>query len=351
MLLVLQFGLPDVYGAEVVRLVDRRDGRRQAAWRHCRPPGTNLAVSARRPARCGGRRPCDRGPGSLFIVGRARREDLPKTSGPRAAAVSLPPELRRNRGRELVKPLISGQRYCKIDYDGPMAPQVPLGYNTYSVRAMRWNDLQLLEYAASLKLDAVYLQDSVDPANNEPAHWKILKETAAQLGFELHGGDAGALPQTPDGMDATMSACTRASGTRWASVRSWSAFASRAIAPAMPPGPVEQDDGNHDPDAARDANGGDGRGGEVRHRESQGPVLLADAAGDRRRGQGFVGSYLDTGNPVFVMEDPLATVETLGPVAVMLHLRDSVVYETRRRRGGAVGPAGRRRGGFQADRR
>ncbi|HTX38859.1 MAG TPA: hypothetical protein VME43_27735, partial [Bryobacteraceae bacterium] len=63
-----------------------------------------------------------------------------------------------------------------------MAPQPPLGYNTYSVRAMRWNDLQLLEYAASLKLDAVYLQDSVDPANNDPAHWKILKETAARLG-------------------------------------------------------------------------------------------------------------------------------------------------------------------------
>lgn len=47
---------------------------------------------------------------------------------------------------------------------------------------MRWNDLKLLEYAASLKLDAVYLQDSVDPANNDPAHWKVLKETAARLG-------------------------------------------------------------------------------------------------------------------------------------------------------------------------
>ena len=46
-------------------------------------------------------------------------------------------------------------------------------------------------------------------------------------------------------------------------------------------------------------------------------------------GREFVGSYLDTGNPVFVMEDPLQAVETLGPVAVMLHLRDSVVYESR----------------------
>jgi hypothetical protein len=46
-------------------------------------------------------------------------------------------------------------------------------------------------------------------------------------------------------------------------------------------------------------------------------------------GKEFVGSYLDTGNPVFVLEDPMQTVETLGPLAVMLHLRDSAVYETR----------------------
>src|SRR5260370_15822236 len=80
----------------------------------------------------------------------------------------------------------------------------PLGFNAYSVRAMRWHDLRLLEYAASLKLDSVFLQDSLDPANNDPAHWKELKETAARLGLELHGGDAGALPPTPDRMDATM---------------------------------------------------------------------------------------------------------------------------------------------------
>jgi sugar phosphate isomerase/epimerase len=44
-------------------------------------------------------------------------------------------------------------------------------------------------------------------------------------------------------------------------------------------------------------------------------------------GKDFVGSYLDTGNPVFVAEDPLTTIEELGPVAVSFHLRDSVVYE------------------------
>src|SRR2546428_7904818 len=44
-------------------------------------------------------------------------------------------------------------------------------------------------------------------------------------------------------------------------------------------------------------------------------------------GKEFVGSYLDTGNPVFVAEDPATTIEELGPYAVSFHLRDSVVYE------------------------
>ena len=44
-------------------------------------------------------------------------------------------------------------------------------------------------------------------------------------------------------------------------------------------------------------------------------------------GKEFVGSYLDTGNPVFVAEDPRTTLEELGPYAVTFHLRDSVVYE------------------------
>ncbi|HEY3741890.1 MAG TPA: TIM barrel protein, partial [Bryobacteraceae bacterium] len=44
-------------------------------------------------------------------------------------------------------------------------------------------------------------------------------------------------------------------------------------------------------------------------------------------GKEFVGSYLDTGNPVFVLEDPLTTVEELGHLAVCVHLRDSVIYE------------------------
>ncbi len=209
-----------------------------------------------------------------------------------------------------------------------MDPHPPLGYNTYSVRAMRWNDVQLLEYAAGLKLDAVFLQDSVDPANNDPAHWKLLKETAARLGLVVHGGDAGALPRTPDGMDATMQRLRE--GIRHA-VGMGSKLVRFRVAgdrASLPPGPVEKTMETMVNTLRR-----------VRSEALDAGVKFAienhkdlfcwqtrqviDGAGKE-----FVGSYLDTGNPVFVMEDPLATVETLGPVAVMLHLRDSVVYET-----------------------
>ncbi len=209
-----------------------------------------------------------------------------------------------------------------------MDPHPPLGYNTYSIRATRWHDLQLLEHAATLKLDAVYLQDSIDPANNDPAHWKELKDAASRLGLRLDGGDAGALPRTSDGMPATLQrmrdGIRHAVGVGSKLVR----FRVAGDRASLPPGPVEKTMET----MIRTLR-------EVRSEALDAGVKFAienhkdlycwqtrqviDGAGKE-----FVGSYLDTGNPVFVMEDPLSTVETLGPVAVMLHLRDSIVYET-----------------------
>jgi 3-oxoisoapionate decarboxylase len=194
---------------------------------------------------------------------------------------------------------------------------------------MRWQDLALLEYAAGLKLDAVYLQDSIDPGNDDPAHWRELKEAAARLDLELEGGDAGALPRTADGMPATLARLRQgirhAVGVGSKLVR----FRVAGDRASMPPGPVE----SVMETMIRVLR-------TVRTEAMDAGVKFAienhkdlfcwqtrqviDGAGKE-----FVGSYLDTGNPVYVMEDPLVTVETLGPVAVMLHLRDSVVYESR----------------------
>src|SRR5437763_4805477 len=79
-----------------------------------------------------------------------------------------------------------------------------LGLNTYSIRALRWNDLQLLEYAASLKLDAIFLQDSIDPGTNDPPHWKEIKDATQRLGLHLETGGGAVLPATPGAIDRSV---------------------------------------------------------------------------------------------------------------------------------------------------
>jgi 3-oxoisoapionate decarboxylase len=44
-------------------------------------------------------------------------------------------------------------------------------------------------------------------------------------------------------------------------------------------------------------------------------------------GKDYVGACLDTGNPMWVVEDPQVTLEVLAPYTVTTHIRDSVVFE------------------------
>jgi sugar phosphate isomerase/epimerase len=44
-------------------------------------------------------------------------------------------------------------------------------------------------------------------------------------------------------------------------------------------------------------------------------------------GKDYVAACLDTGNPMWVMEDPMTTLEVLGPYTVTTHIRDSILFE------------------------
>jgi 3-oxoisoapionate decarboxylase len=194
---------------------------------------------------------------------------------------------------------------------------------------MRWDDRKLLEYTAGLKLDAVFLQDSIDPGTNDPAHWQAVKEQAASLGLHLETGTGASLPRTPERFAASQKilrdAVRRAAAMGSPIVRTLVASDRHAL----PPGPAAQ----HIETMVKllrsvrpEAMDAGVKFAIENHKDLlcwETRQLIEEA------GKEFVGSYLDTGNPVFVLEDPLYTVETLGPLAVTLHLRDSVVYETR----------------------
>src|SRR4051794_33296260 len=84
------------------------------------------------------------------------------------------------------------------------ASHIPMGLNTYCLRAMKWNDVQLIDYTAGLKMDAIFLQDSLDPEAMVPAHWPKIKDYADSKGLHLETGTGAVLPRSPADFDAAV---------------------------------------------------------------------------------------------------------------------------------------------------
>ena len=204
----------------------------------------------------------------------------------------------------------------------------PLGINTYCLRFLKWNDRQLMDYCAKQKLDAVFLQDSLDPGAMDPNHWAEVRAWSKDLGFHIETGGGALLPKRAEDLPRSVAQLRK-------NIERAKAMGSpivRALLAgdrySMPDnGPVEP----HMETGIKILR-------EVRSQAMDAGLKIAIEnhkelmAWQTRQvietaGKEFVGSYLDTGNPVFVAEDPATTVEELGPLAVTFHLRDSVVYE------------------------
>src|SRR5215471_3833780 len=65
---------------------------------------------------------------------------------------------------------------------------VKLGFDTYSLRAFKWNGIQLLDYAASQKLDTIQFSALGDYGGLDPANLQRVKDRAAQLNISIDSG-------------------------------------------------------------------------------------------------------------------------------------------------------------------
>jgi sugar phosphate isomerase/epimerase len=203
-----------------------------------------------------------------------------------------------------------------------------LGYNTYCLRFERWNDRQLFDYCAQQKLDAIFLQDSLDPGVRDPKHWAEIRAWAKDTGLHIETGGSAINPQRADDRAKNVAELRM-------NIDRAAAMGSPIVRTLVAGDRYALPDGSLDrmiESAVRVLQ-------EVRSQAMDAGIKIAVEnhkelqAWETRTlietaGKEFVGSYLDTGNPVFVAEDPMTTLEELGPYAVSFHLRDSVVYET-----------------------
>ncbi len=205
---------------------------------------------------------------------------------------------------------------------------IPMGLNTYCLRAMRWNDFQLIDYTAGLKLDAVFLQDSLDPDRDKPEHWRKVKSYAAEHGLHLETGVGAVLPKDSGSVEASRKSLLH--GVEMAAamgspiVRCLHA-SDREHFPAGTAAQHIQTSIRLFKSVASQARDAGVKFAIENHKDFQAWEMREVLEGV---GRDVVGSYLDTGNPVFVCEDPMTTLEILGPYALTVHLRDSAIYET-----------------------
>jgi sugar phosphate isomerase/epimerase len=208
---------------------------------------------------------------------------------------------------------------------------IRLGFDTYSVRAFGWKDMQLLDFAAGLKVDTVQISDSADYSSLDPAHLRDVKAHADQLGIQIDAGigcicpiskswkPAGGSPEKvlTDGLQVAKTVgaksmrCFMGSMDDRRSDRPIEEFMDATIKVFKAVRSQAQDAGVK---IALENHAGDMQAREVR-------TIIEES------GRDFVASCLDTGNPMWVMEDPQVTLEILGPYAVTTHVRDSVVFE------------------------
>jgi len=193
---------------------------------------------------------------------------------------------------------------------------IKLGFDTYSLRAFGWKDIQLLDFAAGLKVNTVQISDPGDYSSLDPAHLRDVKAHADRLGIEIDTGIGCICPVSkgwrpasgsPEKMIAQGFNIAKIVGARSMRCVMGSPADRRSDTPVEQLMDVTIGVFKSVRTQAQDLNIKIAieNHGDMTARETR--TLIEES------GRDFVASCLDTGNPMSVMEDPQLTLEVLGP--------------------------------------
>jgi 3-oxoisoapionate decarboxylase len=222
----------------------------------------------------------------------------------------------------------------------PLPEEVPvkLGFDTYSIRAFQWKAPQFLEYAASLKLDTIQFSSMDDYESYEPAYLQKVKDQGARLNIKIDAGMGCVCPSSksyskngPPARDRVLQGLRVAKAVGSKAMRCYMGASADRFGPLPIEAHMENTVNVFKSVRSEALDLGvkialENHSGDMQAREVK--TIIEEAGND------YVGSCLDTGNPIWCIEDPFVALETLAPYVVTTHVRDSAVFETGR---GAAG--------------
>jgi sugar phosphate isomerase/epimerase len=212
------------------------------------------------------------------------------------------------------------------------AGRIRLGLDNFAVRAFGWKGRELVDYAAGLKLDTLFITDLAALGSLKEADAAELRRHAADRGVELLLG--------------SWSICPTSKSFRkdWGTAEEHLALGLR-LAKALGSPAFRVVLGNRDDrktpggiqariaDTVRVLQSQEGLakdlGVKVAVENHAGDMTATELVGlIEAAGKDWVGANMDSGNAVWTLEDPLESLERLGPYALTTSLRDSAIWET-----------------------
>ncbi|MCA9266237.1 MAG: sugar phosphate isomerase/epimerase, partial [Planctomycetales bacterium] len=214
----------------------------------------------------------------------------------------------------------------------PSGQSLTLGLDNFAVRAMQWKAQDLIDYAARLRVDSLFVTDLDAFESLETDALRKVRDHAAEKNIALYLGTWSICPTSVTFKD------------KWGTAEEHLRLGIRAAHDLGSP-VIRVVLGSRDD---RQTPGG------IRARiadtvavikacrgaaeEAGVKVAVENHAGDmhsselvdlvEEAGTGFVGVNLDSGNAVWTLEDPLQNLEILGKYTLTTSLRDSVAWNS-----------------------
>jgi sugar phosphate isomerase/epimerase len=214
----------------------------------------------------------------------------------------------------------------------PTPRRAKLGFDNFSVRAFGWKAPQLIDYAASLKLDSLFITNLDALESFEAPYLREIQQRARDNGLDLLLGSWSICP--------TSKAFRNTWGTAEEHLRLGLRLAQALGSPVFRCVLGTREDRRTDGGIEKRIEDTIKVCQAVRNQALDAGVKIAieNHAGDMQAwelitlieaaGKDYVGVTFDSGNVTWTLEDPVDSLTQLAPYVLCTHIRDSMIWET-----------------------